>query len=134
MASINSAWNGKCHIKRKSDSQYKASQHCGNVRSDACHSFHVAVNIGHSPSGKAQHFDCCIRWFDSNMPCSGFTWFPDIGLSSSFHPHSGKLLRAVTRLVRGSIVYNPTIHERENQPVAKTSVIGRADIYTPSNC
>ena len=56
--------------------------------------------IGHSPSGKAQHFDCCIRWFKSNMPCSGFTWFPDIGLSSSFHPHSGKLLRAVTRLVR----------------------------------
>ena len=133
MAGINRIGNGKCHIKRKSDSQYKISWYCGNVRSDTCHSIHVAVNIGHSPSGKAQHFDCCIRWFESNMPCSGFTWFPDIGLSSSFHPHSGKLLRAVTRLVRGLIVYNPTIHERGNQPVAKTSVIGRADIYTPFN-
>nr|DAU45436.1 MAG TPA: hypothetical protein [Caudoviricetes sp.] len=30
-------------------------------------------------------------------------------------------------------MYNPTIHERENQPVAKTSVIGRVDIYTPFN-
>ena len=76
------------------------SWHCGNVRSDACHSFHVAINIGHSPSGKARDFDSRIRWFKSNMPCSGFTWFPDIRLSSSFHPHSGKLLRAVTRLVR----------------------------------
>lgn len=66
MADINSAWNGKCHIKRKSDSQYKASQHCGDVWSDTCHSFHVAVNIGHSPSGKAQDFDSCIRWFESN--------------------------------------------------------------------
>lgn len=34
----------------------------------------------------------------------------------------------------GLIVYNPTIHERENQPVVKTSVIGRVDIYTPFNC
>nr|DAW87130.1 MAG TPA: hypothetical protein [Bacteriophage sp.] len=30
-------------------------------------------------------------------------------------------------------MYNPTIHERENQPVVKTSVIGRVDIYTPLN-
>ena len=22
--------------------------------------------IGLSPSGKAQHFDCCMRWFESN--------------------------------------------------------------------
>ena len=25
--------------------------------------------IGLSPSGKAQHFDCCIRWFESSQPC-----------------------------------------------------------------
>ena len=25
---------------------------------------------GVSPSGKAQHFDCCMRWFESNYPCS----------------------------------------------------------------
>nr|DAJ03479.1 MAG TPA: hypothetical protein [Bacteriophage sp.]DAL35130.1 MAG TPA_asm: hypothetical protein [Caudoviricetes sp.]DAS60357.1 MAG TPA: hypothetical protein [Caudoviricetes sp.] len=31
-------------------------------------------------------------------------------------------------------MYNPTMHERENQPVVKTSVIGRVDIYTPFNC
>nr|DAK73284.1 MAG TPA: hypothetical protein [Bacteriophage sp.] len=32
-------------------------------------------------------------------------------------------------------MYNPTMHERENQPVVKTSVIGRVDIYTPLiNC
>ena len=24
--------------------------------------------IGLSPSGKAQHFDCCIRWFESSQP------------------------------------------------------------------
>nr|DAI23734.1 MAG TPA: hypothetical protein [Caudoviricetes sp.]DAM90472.1 MAG TPA: hypothetical protein [Caudoviricetes sp.]DAP43142.1 MAG TPA: hypothetical protein [Caudoviricetes sp.]DAZ25854.1 MAG TPA: hypothetical protein [Caudoviricetes sp.] len=30
-------------------------------------------------------------------------------------------------------MYNPTIHERENQPVVKTSVTGRVDIYTPFN-
>ena len=29
---------------------------------------------------------------------------------------------------------NPTMHERENQPAAKTSVTGRVDIYTPFNC
>ena len=23
-------------------------------------------DIGLSPSGKAQHFDCCIRWFESS--------------------------------------------------------------------
>nr|DAL67607.1 MAG TPA: hypothetical protein [Bacteriophage sp.] len=28
-------------------------------------------------------------------------------------------------------MYNPTMHERESQPVVKTSVIGRVDIYTP---
>lgn len=33
---------------------YKTSWHCGNVRPDTCHSFYVAVNIGHSPSGKAR--------------------------------------------------------------------------------
>nr|DAZ69826.1 MAG TPA: hypothetical protein [Caudoviricetes sp.] len=31
-------------------------------------------------------------------------------------------------------MYNPTMHERGNQPVVKTSVIGGADIYTPFNC
>lgn len=60
MAGINCFWNGKCHIKRKSDSQYKISWHCGNVRSDTCHSFHVAIDIGHSPSGKARGFDSRI--------------------------------------------------------------------------
>lgn len=25
---------------------------------------------GHLPSGKAQDFDSCIRWFESNMPSS----------------------------------------------------------------
>ena len=25
--------------------------------------------IGYQPSGKAQHFDCCIHWFESSMPC-----------------------------------------------------------------
>ena len=27
---------------------------------------------GPSPSGKAQHFDCCIRWFESNWPSYDF--------------------------------------------------------------
>lgn len=44
MAGINCAWNGKRHIKRKSDSQYKTSWYCGNVWSDTCHSIHVAIN------------------------------------------------------------------------------------------
>nr|DAF80513.1 MAG TPA: hypothetical protein [Bacteriophage sp.]DAR28112.1 MAG TPA: hypothetical protein [Bacteriophage sp.] len=30
-------------------------------------------------------------------------------------------------------MHNPTMHERENQPVVKTSVTGRVDIYTPFN-
>ena len=25
-------------------------------------------HFGVSPSGKAQHFDCCIRWFKSSHP------------------------------------------------------------------
>ena len=60
MAGINRVWNGKRHIKRKSDSQYKISWHCGNVQSDTRHSIHVAVDIGHSPSGKAREFDSRI--------------------------------------------------------------------------
>ena len=34
----------------------------------------AAVNVcrhnAHSPSGKAQHFDCCNRWFESNSGSS----------------------------------------------------------------
>ena len=28
--------------------------------------FLINSTIGLSPSGKAQHFDCCIRWFESS--------------------------------------------------------------------
>ena len=28
----------------------------------------LGVILGLSPSGKAQHFDCCTRWFESNQP------------------------------------------------------------------
>ncbi len=31
-----------------------------------CHSDTLGVILGLSPSGKAQHFDCCIRWFESS--------------------------------------------------------------------
>lgn len=30
----------------------------------------VILYIGLSPSGKAQDFDSCIRWFESSQPCS----------------------------------------------------------------
>ena len=35
------------------------------------YSMNLKLNIvynGHSPSDKAQHFDCCIHWFKSSMP------------------------------------------------------------------
>nr|DAY00023.1 MAG TPA: hypothetical protein [Caudoviricetes sp.] len=31
--------------------------------------FKIKIHIGISPSGKAQHFDCCIHWFKSSYPC-----------------------------------------------------------------
>lgn len=41
-------------LQRKSTMGHSENK-TGNIRS-----------IGLSPSGKAQHFDCCIRWFESN--------------------------------------------------------------------
>ena len=29
--------------------------------------FGWTAHTAHSPSGKAQHFDCCIHWFESSM-------------------------------------------------------------------
>ena len=73
--------------------------------------------MGYGEEVNTSDFDSDIRGFDSHYPCSfvyvfvfvgsnptcpvrGLLGSPDIRLSSSFHPHSGKLLRAVTRLVR----------------------------------
>ena len=133
MAGINRIWNVKYHVRRKRDSQLEASRRCGDAWSDTCHSFYVAIDIGHSPSGKAQHFDCCIRWFESNMPCSGFTWFPRHWTQQFLSSSQRKAVKSRHKAREGLIVYNPTMHERENQPVVKTSVIGRVDIYTPLN-
>ena len=36
---------------------------CMELRLTVCSSYN-----GSSPSGKAQHFDCCIRWFESSWP------------------------------------------------------------------
>ena len=38
------------------------------------------INIALSPSGKAQHFDCCIQWFESTKGC-----FRDIYSNSYKH-------------------------------------------------
>lgn len=65
------------------------------------------IFIGLSPSGKAQHFDCCIPGPNPGSPVSQM--FSSFGLCHLriFHlhgrllsPHSGMLLRAVTRLMR----------------------------------
>lgn len=67
------------------------------------------IFIGLSPSGKAQHFDCCIPGPNPGSPVSQM--FSSFGLCHLriFHlhgillsPHSGMLLRAVARLVRFS--------------------------------
>ena len=49
-----------------------------------------------------RHSTLTAAYVGSNPTCPvrGLLGSPDIGLSSSFHPHSGKLSRAVTRLVR----------------------------------
>ena len=39
------------------------------TKNSACYIL-IKSDLGPSPSGKAQHFDCCMRRFESGWPCA----------------------------------------------------------------